>query len=143
MERCAQLFAEGDLDKDGKARVAAPLCRMPRHSVPLRVLTQCAPQLSYDSFLKLFNLKSDHYTQSLCKVFDSDNSGQIGFRECAPRARCTAPRRAGPAPLTPSLRAPRFIYNLAKFHDESCVPCHALPAPVKPDTAHAAVSLRR
>ena len=38
-------------------------------------------QLSYEQFLKMFNLKSDHYTQQLCKIFDSDNSGQIGFRE--------------------------------------------------------------
>ena len=33
----------------------------------------------------MFNLKSDHYTLSLCKVFDSDNSGKIGFRECVVR----------------------------------------------------------
>ena len=38
-------------------------------------------QLSYEQFLNMFSLKSDHYTQQLCKIFDSDNSGQIGFRE--------------------------------------------------------------
>jgi len=32
----------------------------------------------------MFSLKSDHYTQQLCKIFDSDNSGQIGFREYSP-----------------------------------------------------------
>lgn len=83
--------------RPGQGRQGA--CRSPfvSRAAPCRSAA-CADarlaQLSYDSFLKLFNLKSDHYTQSLCKVFDSDNSGQIGFRECAPRARCTAPPRS-------------------------------------------------
>ena len=34
-------------------------------------------------------MKDDHYSQTLCKIFDSDNSGRIGLRE--------------------------FVYNLSKF----------------------------
>ena len=46
-------------------------------------------QLTYEKFLLLVGLKDDHYSQTLCKIFDSDNSGLIGFRE--------------------------FVYNMAKF----------------------------
>jgi hypothetical protein len=41
------------------------------------------PKLNYEQFVKIFHLHVDHYSTQLCKVFDSDNSGKIGFRECA------------------------------------------------------------
>ena len=52
-------------------------------------------QLTYDQFLAMCALKPDHYSMQLCRVFDADNSGKIGFRECAWRLqRCDARSRA-------------------------------------------------
>lgn len=121
MERCAQLFAEGDLDKDGKARVAAPLCRVLRRAVPLRVLTRglrsCLTTASSSS-----STSSQTTTRSRCARCSTATTAGRSASESAPRA------PAAPRPRAPDA-ARRFIYNLAKFNDESCVPCHAV-APV-------------
>ena len=74
-----------------RARHALSRSRMCHHSRSL--MLPLGRQLSYTSFARMFRLELDQQTQTLCKTFDSDCSGSIGFRE--------------------------FVYGLSKFSEDS------------------------
>ncbi len=89
LDWCAELYAEACPDEEGQARTHA--------SAQTHAHTECGltrrvhrQKLNYEQFVRIFHLHVDHYSTQLCKVFDSDNSGKIGFRECVAQERTAA-----------------------------------------------------
>ena len=63
-------------------RPSCPVAELKRaHDLLLSGTPDDNGQLSHVGFCSIFALRQDEYTDRLVKIFDIDNSGQVGFRE--------------------------------------------------------------